>query len=109
MTENNPSILDELAGNNPMFLSVTEHLKSLSKSDSIFTEYEQEMFDRLERNTIIKDATITGLEQGREQGQEYTAIENATKMLEDNVDITKICKWTGLSTETVEKLKAEMK
>lgn len=105
MTENNPSILDELAGNNPMFLSVTEHLKSLSKSDSIFTEYEQEMFDRLERNTIIKDATITGLEQGRE----YAAIENATKMLEDNVDITKICKGTGLSTETVEKLKAEMK
>ena len=49
-----------------------------------------------------------GLKEGHEEGSKEKSIEIAKNMLEENVSLDKIVKYTGLSIEEIEKLKNEL-
>ena len=50
----------------------------------------------------------TGIAIGEKRGIETTKLDNARNMLADNVAVERIARYTGLSLETVHKLKSEL-
>ena len=77
--------------------------------DPKFREYmTKEEDDRKIRNTELREAREHGIKEGIEQGIEYGEknrnLEIAKTMLKANEDIKKICEYTGLSEEDINKL-----
>ena len=69
--------------------------------DPKFREYmTKEEDDRKIRNTELREAR----EQGIEYGEKNRNLEIAKTMLKANEDIKKICEYTGLSEEEINKL-----
>ena len=60
--------------------------------------------DEIIKNTLYEKGISEGITQGITQGIEQAKIENAKKMLEDNLDVNTICKYTGLSIDEIEKM-----
>jgi predicted transposase/invertase (TIGR01784 family) len=58
----------------------------------------------LDWNTGINDARCTGLKEGFTKGRMEADIEYARKMKADNMSLSQISKYTGLSTETISQL-----
>ena len=58
-------------------------------------------------STIAEKLFNEGREEGMEKGKEEKSIEVARNMLKDGESIDKIIRYTGLTKEDVEKLKAE--
>ena len=73
------------------------------------TQYEHDMMEEREFNSKIKTAERKGKAEGRAEGKaegkaeglKEQAIQSAQTMLEDNVPIDLICKYTGLTKEEV--------
>ena len=69
------------------------------------TQYENDMMEEREFNSKIKTAERKGKAEGRAEGKaeglKEQAIQSAQTMLEDNVPIDLICKYTGLTKEEV--------
>ena len=84
---------------------IIDKVEELSKDDEIISlndEYDRAELDKVSaRNLGIEQGII----QGKAEGIKENKIETAKNMLEDNLDIKTICKYTGLSKEEVEKLK----
>ena len=60
--------------------------------------------DEIIKNTLYEKGISEGITQGITQGIEQNKIENAKKMLEDNLDVNTISKYTGLSIDEIEKM-----
>ena len=65
------------------------------------TQYEHDMMEEREFNSKIKTAERKGKAEGKAEGLKEQAIQSAQTMLEDNVPIDLICKYTGLTKEEV--------
>lgn len=64
-----------------------------------------EIWEEISMLNVIKFAEKKGMEKGMEKGIEVEKIKTAKSMLAEGMDIKLIEKFTGLSTETIEKLK----
>ena len=81
----------------------------MSGNEPILTEFERQRLEAIKEMSIIENATNDGKEAGKKEGFEIgkqeNKIETARKMLEDNLDIKMISKYTGLSSEEIKELK----
>ena len=50
-----------------------------------------------------------GRQEGIQQGAQHEKYENAKNMLRDNESVEKICRFTGVDTDTITKLKLEIR
>ena len=67
--------------------------------------YDKELHLEKLRLSELKEAREQGIEQGIEKGIEQEKIEIVKNMLKDEVDISVISKYTGLSKEEIANLK----
>jgi len=65
-------------------------------------DYQDHMSYATERG--LKKGLREGRKKGREEGRDEANLENAKKMKADNMPVSQISKYTGLSVETIEKL-----
>ena len=72
----------------------------MNLEEPILTEWEAKMLDEIEKYDTIKNSK----EEGFEEGETKKQIEIAKKMLEDNLDVNTISKYTGLSIDEIEKM-----
>lgn len=77
----------------------------MSKDTFILSEWEKEKMDELKELARLKDAEDKGIKQGIEKGIEKNKLDIAKNMLESNMSIDMISKFTGLSTEEIENLR----
>lgn len=94
---------DELRGDiymEPYMQEVMQELERISQDEKIIGLYDAEKVDKKIRNTQIKSARIEGMEEGMAKSQ----IAIAKQMLEDNMNISDIAKYTKLSVEEIKKL-----
>lgn len=107
--ENDEENLKRLCGGNEIMEDYVKEAKEASERDEIIGLYDKEMHLENIRISEIEDARIEGLEQGVKQGIKrgikQDKIEIAKNMLNDNMDIDIISKYTGLSIKEIEKLK----
>ena len=83
---------------------VKESIKA-SQDEEVIGLYDKELHLEKLRLSELKEAREKGIEQGIEKGIEQEKIEIVKNMLKDEVDISVISKYTGLSKEEIEKLK----
>ena len=76
----------------------------MNLEEPILTEWEAKMLDEIEKYDTIKNSKEEGFEEGENSGIQKNKIETARKMLEDNLDINVISKYTGLSIEEIKKM-----
>ena len=80
----------------------------MNLEEPILTEWEAKMLDEIEKYDTIKNSKEEGFEDGFKKGAtsgiQKNKIETARKMLEDNLDINVISKYTGLSIEEIKKM-----
>ncbi len=84
----------------------------MSKDETIFEEWELKLLDDMveydKRENALNEGMEKGLkkgiEQGIEQGSKQEKIEIAKKMLEDEVPLETILKYTNLTKEEIEDL-----
>ena len=73
-------------------------------TNSLLTEFDQELHDRCTYEDGVAEGRASGLAEGAQQ----TAIANAKSMLNDSVSAEQVAKWTSLPLEQVLALKSEM-
>ncbi len=78
-------------------LYIIEELERLGMNDKFIDEYDTELVNR----TMMESLKDEGYDEGRLSG----LIETAKNMLNDNININTIVKYTGLSIEEINKLK----
>ena len=83
---------------------VKESIKA-SQDEEVIGLYDKELHLEKLRLSELKEAREKGIEQGIEKGIEQEKIEIVKNMLKDEVDISVISKYTGLSKEEIERLK----
>ena len=87
---------------------VKESIKA-SQDEEVIGLYDKELHLEKLRLSELEEAREQGIEKGIEQGIEkgieQEKIEIVKNMLKDEVDISVISKYTGLSKEEIEKLK----
>ena len=83
---------------------VKESIKA-SQDEEAIGLYDKELHLEKLRLSELKEAREKGIEQGIEKGIEQEKIEIVKNMLKDEVDISVISKYTGLSKEEIERLK----
>ncbi len=91
--------LEEKYEGDEEYMSVIRTVEELSKDPEFAGYYDIEEKHRQQ----LEDAKETGMDEGKAEAN----LSTAKKMLEDNMDIDIISKYTGLSIEQVEKLKKE--
>ena len=99
--------LDELRGEiymEPYMREAMQELERISQDEKIIGLYDAEKVDKKIRNTQIKGARMEGKLEGIEEGMIKRQIEIAKQMLEDNMNISDIAKYTKLSIDEIEKL-----
>ena len=70
----------------------------------LLTEYDYDTDIAVQRQEAYEDGVEKGISQGIQQGSQQTKIETAKNMLNDNLDIQTIIKYTGLSMEEIKSL-----
>ena len=80
-------------------------MKKYSNDEEVVNMYSAYTREELERNTMLEEAREEAIEQGLEQGVSKRNIEIAKKMLEDNIDIQTIIKYTDLTEEEIKQIK----
>lgn len=81
--------------------------KELSSDDEMVTMFDQENMHEMIRNTELKEAHESGIEQGIEQGSKETAIDIAKNMIKIGLTNEQIIETTKLSIAEVDKLRKE--
>ena len=85
-----------------------EKIEKLNEDPEFIEVVSKEKDAEMVHNTLIKEGYERGIEvgmsQGLEQGISSRNIEIAKNMLKDNIDISIISKYTGLSKEEIEEL-----
>ena len=86
------------------FLSDYLSRKSTEVENMLLTEYDYDTDIAVQRQEAYEDGVEKGISQGIQQGSQQTKIETAKNMLNDNLDIQTIIKYTGLSMEEIKSL-----
>ncbi len=81
--------------------------KELSSEDEMVTMFDQENMHEMIRNTELKEAHESGIEQGIEQGSKETAIDIAKNMIKIGLTNEQIIETTKLSIAEIDKLRKE--
>ena len=81
-----------------------EKIEKLNEDPEFIEVVSKEKDAEMVHNTLIKEGYEQGMSQGLEQGISSRNIEIAKNMLKDNIDISIISKYTGLSKEEIEEL-----
>ena len=91
-----------------------ENLSDITKGDRIMEEYvkesikasqDEEVIGLYDKELHLEKLRLSELKEAREKGIEQEKIEIVKNMLKDEVDISVISKYTGLSKEEIERLK----
>ncbi len=94
--------VDELRGDiymEPYMQGALQELERISQDEKIIGLYDAEKVDKKIRNTQIKGARMEGIEEGMVKGKLESQIAIAKQMLEDNINILDIAKYTNLSID----------
>lgn len=93
--------LKEFVKGDSILESVGEEIISYSRAKEIVTAYENAMIEENYRNNLAREE---GIEQGIETGSKDKQIEIAKSMLNDNLPIETISKYTGLTIQELTNL-----
>ena len=97
-------------------LKTIEELEVLSKGDKVMEKFKEDIVTLNSNATFVRNITPeederlvrnTEIYLAKEEAREQKEIEVAKEMLEDNVSIEKISKYTGLSIEEIKELENE--
>lgn len=109
--------LSKVSKGDKTLMEAKEKLEVLSDDDLFQDFYDKDREEKMIHNTKMKNAELEGLEkglekgleqgkkQGLEQGKRETVLEIAKDMLADNMDISTISKYTGISEEEIMNIK----
>ena len=108
MLDLEPKDLDVVCKGDKMMEKYKEKIEKLNEDPEFIEVVSKEKDAEMVHNTLIKEGYEQGIEvgmsQGLEQGKSSRNIEIAKNMLKDNIDISIISKYTGLSKEEIEEL-----
>ena len=89
-----------------------KYMKNVEKlnEDSEFVnvispDKDNEMVINTLKNEAIKEGRLEGIKEGIKEGIEKNTLETAKKMLDDNLSIDMVSKYTGLTKEEINSLK----
>ena len=103
------SDLEDLVEGDEILMDSLEELKNISQNSILMDELEKRELEEYCNKLALEDAEERGKEIGLSEGKEIGInernIEIARKMLEDNIEISFISKYSGLSIDEIEKLK----
>ena len=102
--ENDEELLNDLSEGDEIMEKYVKDSKEASEQDEVIGMYNEEIHKEKLRLAEIDEFR----ELGHEEGVREKAIETAKKMLQDNLDLKIISKYTDLSIKEVEKLKKEV-
>ena len=102
--ENDEELLNDLSEGDEIMEKYVKESKEASEKDEVIGMYNEEIHKEKLRLAEIDEFR----ELGHEEGVREKAIETAKKMLQDNLDLKIISKYTDLSIKEVEKLKKEV-
>ena len=102
--ENDEGLLNDLSEGDEIMEKYVKESKEASEKDEVIGMYNEEIHKEKLRLAEIDEFR----ELGHEEGVREKAIETAKKMLQDNLDLKIISKYTDLSIKEVEKLKKEV-
>ena len=87
---------------------MAKKMNEINEDEKIRIELESQRISVINYNRALaaekKYGIEEGIKQGIEQGIEQRSIEIAKSMLKDNLDISTISRYTGLSLEEIKKL-----
>ena len=98
------SELEDLCKGDDILMDALEHLKSLSYGSIPMSELEEKELDEYCQRLAIMDAKYEGINEGKQEGKNEEKLEIAKKMLNDDIDVNFISKYSGLSVENIENL-----
>ena len=101
MNDNN--ILNELNKGDKIMKGYIDDSRKASEQDEVIGMYDKELHDERLRLAENDEYREKGIEEGIQQNQKETAL----KMLQDNLDLDTISKYTELSIEEIEQLKSK--
>lgn len=97
-------VINRLTEKEAGLMQAQKSLSSISADRDLWiAQYRQEIADR-DRRSGLNAAINKGLAQGIEQGIKQSKYDTARQMLSDNVPVSQIAKWTGLSVSEIEGL-----
>ena len=85
-------------------MEVAKELKRLTEDAYTIGLYDEEEERKRIENSIKITAKKQGLEQGIRQGAKERETSIAKNLLKDGLPITKVCEYTGLSTNQIARL-----
>ena len=91
-----------------MRIKLVKDVIMLSDNESIIDEYERDMLDRIQIYDTIKNATESGLAEGRAEGAETTTINIIKSMLEKKISYEDISDITNKSISDIKKIENSM-
>lgn len=89
--------LEEISKGDEILMEAYKHLKDLSHDSVPMSKLEEQELNEYCQRLAIMDA--------KNEGEKSKQVEIAKKMLEDNVDISSISKYSGLSIDDIDKIK----
>ena len=106
--ENDEELLNDLSEGDEIMEKYVKDSKEASEKDEVIGMYNEEIHKEKLRLAEIDEFRELGHEEGLKEGTQKTKEETAKKMLQDNLDLNIISKYTDLSIKEVEKLKKEV-
>ncbi|MCF8567045.1 Rpn family recombination-promoting nuclease/putative transposase [Alicyclobacillus tolerans] len=100
--------LEELAVKEPAIKKAVTTLEFLSQDEEARRLYEERQRALHDYVSDIEGAREEGMEKGMEKGREEEKKYVAKQMLDDQIPVVAISKYTGLSIEDIEKLRGEI-
>ena len=79
-------------------------IASLSSDPNFISELERQQIEEYARNYALEKAEERGIKTGIIEGEKLKQVEIAKRMLKDNIDISSISKYSGLSIEEINNL-----
>ena len=114
--ENDEGLLNDLSEGDEIMEKYVKDSKEASEKDEVIGMYNEEIHKEKLRLAEIdefrelghEEGLKEGLKKGLKEGTQKTKEETAKKMLQDNLDLNIISKYTDLSIKEVEKLRKEV-
>ena len=100
-----PSVYEKA---DPALLELIERANVCNLTDEEYMRYEaglKALEDHIDFDEMLEEAKAEATAKGHAEGEKWAQLENAKRMLEDNLAIELIAKYTGLSKEEIEILK----
>ena len=107
--ENDNNILNELSKGDKIMKEYIDDSRKASEEDEVIGMYDKELHEERLRKSEIREANENGIQQGiqqgRSEGRKEERVSIAKQMIQDNVDLEVVSKYTGLSLDELQKLK----